>query len=450
MGYAQVAGQDYRETYAPTSRFESFRMVLHAGASLDYEIDHVDVKTAFHNGLLEEEIWQEQPKGFEVPGKESWVWKLKQGMYGLKQGSRSWNQRLNSAMIALGFKRISVEHSVYSRRRNGASTLVAVHVDDLCVAASTKVEMKTFKEELKKHFEITDLGPVKWILGIRVTRDRVACTISLDQQAYIEKMATRFGLENAHPVRTPMVHGEPLAHSMSPTTPSAKARMADVPYRELVGSLMYANVATRADIAHPVGVVSQFSQNPGELHWLAAKRILRYLIGTKSYSLVLGGRSPILLTGYTDSNYAPPGDVDKRKSTSGYCMTLGSGVISWSSKRQSTVATSSTEAEYMACCHAAKEAVWLRMLLHAVGHHQQNATILRCDNQGALILTADPSFHSHAKHIDVQYHFSRDRVERGELKFTYVHTSENVADIFTKPLPEPLFKKFRTMLGIMG
>jgi hypothetical protein len=131
-------------------------------------------------------------------------------------------------------------------------------------------------------------------------------------------------------------------------------------------------------------------------------------------------------------------------------MSIGGGVISWSSKRQSTVATSSTEAEYMACCHAAKEAVWLRMLLRAVGHVQKNATVLHCDNQGALILTADPSFHSRAKHIDVQYHFSRDRVERGELSFTYVHTSENMADIFTKPLPKPLFKKFREMLGIMG
>ncbi|KAF7372227.1 Copia protein [Mycena venus] len=450
MGYAQVAGQDYRETYAPTSRFESFRMVLHAGTTLDYEIDHIDVKTAFHNGLLEEEIWQEQPKGFEVPGKEQWVWKLKRGMYGLKQGSRSWNRRLHAAMTKLGFKRISVEYSLYSRRRNGESSLIAVHVDDLCVAASSKPEMRRFKDELKGEFEITDLGPVKWILGIRVTRDRAKKTISLDQQTYIEKMAARFGLENAHPIRTPMVHSEPLSHSMSPSTPAAQERMSGVPYRELVGSLMYANVATCADIAHSVGIVSQFCQNPGELHWLAAKRILRYLIGTKSFALILGGDLPIYLTGFTDSNYAPPGDLDKRKSTSGYCMSLGGGVISWSSKRQSTVATSSTEAEYMACCHAAKEAVWLRMLLHAVRFLQRKATDTRCDNQGALILTADPSFHSRAKHIDVQYHFSRDRVERGELTFTYVHTSENMADIFTKSLPEPLFRKFRTMLGIVG
>jgi hypothetical protein len=250
--------------------------------------------------------------------------------------------------------------------------------------------MSKFKEELKGHFEITDLGPVKWILGIRVKRDHEVCTISLDQQTYIEKMAARFGLENAHPIRTPMVHGDPLSHSMSPSTPSAKARMAGVPYHELVGSLMYANVATRADIAHTVGIVSQFCQNPGELHWLAAKHILRYLIGTKSFTLVLGSTSPIRLSGYTDSNYTPPGDLDKRKSTSGYCMNLGGGAISWSSKHQSTVATSSTEAKYMACCHAAKEAVWLRMLLHAIGHTQRKATNIQCDNQGTLILPLFP------------------------------------------------------------
>jgi hypothetical protein len=311
MGYAQIHGLDYRETYAPTSRFESFRMLLHAGATLDYEIDHVDVKTAFHNRLLEEEIWQAQPKGFEVLGKEQWVWKLQRGMYGLKQGSRSWNRRLNGAMISLGFQRISVEHSLYSRKRDGHTSLVAVHVDDLCIAASSKSEMAKFKKELACKFEITDLGPIKWILGIRVTRNRKERTIALDQQSYIEKMATRFGLEKAHPVRTPMVHGVLLEHIMSPTTPAAKECMANVPYRELVGSLMYANVATRADIAHAVGVVSQFCQNPGELHWLAAKRILRYLIGTKSYALVLGGSAPLQLAGFTDSNYAPPGDVNK-------------------------------------------------------------------------------------------------------------------------------------------
>jgi hypothetical protein len=233
------------------------------------------------------------------------TWKLKRGMYSLKQGSRSWNLRLNAAMVSTGFKRISVEHSIYSRGRKGASSLVAVHVDDLCIAASTKEEMKGFKEELRKHFEITDLGPVKWILGIHVTRDRKARTISFNQQTYIKKMAARFGLEKAHPVRTPMVHGEPLSHLMSPFSPTAKARMAGVPYCELVGSLMYANVATRPDIAHAVGTVSQFCQNPGELHWLAAKCILRYLVSTKSFALVLGSSSPIYLSGYTDSNYAP-------------------------------------------------------------------------------------------------------------------------------------------------
>jgi hypothetical protein len=341
-------------------------------------------------------------------------------------------------MLSLGFEQILVEHSIYFRcQRNGEVCLITIHVNNLCVAASSKAGMAKFKEELKGHFEITDLGPVKWILGIQVTRDRMARTISLDQESYIDKMAARFGLENTHPVRTPMVHSEPLVHSMSPSTPAAKKRMANVPYRELVGSLMHANVATRTDIAHSVGIVSQFCQNPGDLHWLTAKRILCYLIGTKSYTLVLGGNSPIRLAGFTDSNYTPPCDLDKRKSTSGYCMSLGGGVISWSSKRQSTVATSSTEAEYMACCHAAKEVVWLRMLLQATGFRQQKATNIRCDNQGALILTADPSFHSRAKHIDVQYHFSRDHVERGSLTFT----PRKIWQIFSRSRCQNLFSR---------
>lgn len=240
---------------------------------------------------------------------------------------------------------------------------------------------------------------------------------------------------------------EILTRDMAPQTDEQINTMARVPYRALVGSLIYAAVTTRPDIAHTVSTLSQFNQNPGMTHWTAAKRVLRYLKGTRGHQLTLGGDQPIQLEAYTDSNYA--GDLDKRRSTSEYTMSLGGlGIISWSTKKQPTVATSSTEAEYIACCHTTKEVVWLRALLRAMGFPQTAATILWCDNQGAIALTEDPSVHARTKHIDVQYHYSRERVEMGEIGFKYIHTLENLADTFTKSLPETSFIKHHQSMGV--
>lgn len=274
-------------------------------------------------------------------------------------------------------------------------------------------------------------------------------TITLSQKAYADTVVARFNMENAYPCTTPLDRNVTLSTKMSPTTPTEIADMQHVPYRKLIGSLMYLAVGTRPDIAFAVQFLSQFLANPGRAHWEAAKRVIRYILGTRKFTLNLGGKQPICLTGYTDSDYA--GDISNRKSTSGYVFSLGTtgtGLISWSSKKQATVTTSSCEAEYIAACHSAKETIWLRALLAAIGFPQKGATRVAADNQGAIALTKDPSVHARTKHIDVQYHFVRERVAMGEISYHYIHTSTMIADAMTKGLPAPAHTKFRRMMGI--
>ena len=227
--------------------------------------------------------------------------------------------------------------------------------------------------------------------------------------------------------------GLPLTESMSPTTEAERVDMARVPYRSAVGSLMYAMVATRPDIAAAVSAVSRFMENPGSEHWTAVKHIMRYLKNTADWVLTLGSGCKLQLVGYCDADWAG-GDLDGRRSTTGYTFSLGSGSIVWSSKRQPTVALSTTEAEYMATTNAAREAIWLRRLLGELGYTQAEPTVIYSDNQGSIKLAHNPVHHSRTKHIDVQHHFVRELVESNVVALRYCPTDANVADVLTKPL----------------
>jgi hypothetical protein len=308
--------------------------------------------------------------------------------------------------------------------------------------------MADAKESVRKYFELMDMGPVKWLLGIHVERDRASRTISLSQEAYIDSVVGRFNLEDGFKVSTPLDPNVTLTKELGPDNEAEKRRMSKIPYRSAVGSLMYASMATRPDITFTVQHLSQFFENPGQAHWTAAQRAIRYLNATKELKLILGGKSPPTLLGYTDADWAS--NVDDRKSTSGYAFSLGGGAISWSSKKQGTVAGSSCEAEYVAADHSTKEALWLRTLLRLLGYEQKHATTIHCDNQGAIALTKDPNFHARTKHIDVKHHFVRDTVEAGEVKFEYIPTSEMTADILTKGLARPKHWKFLRLLGLRG
>ena len=446
QGFTQVAGMDYTDTFAPVTRMESMRAILHIGTQRDWLMKQFDVKMALLYGELDGEIYMKQPEGYEEKGKEDHIALLQKGLYGLKQGGRQWNKKLHAAMMSFGYRWVAVDHCIYTRTTDKGSSIVAIHVDDMLAGASTEQEMNSLKRDLEGPFEIKDLGDVHWLLGVAVTCDRKTRTVSLSQATYIDTVVKRFKMEETYPVGTLMEPGIQLSKTMCPTDEEEKEKMNKKPYQMIVGSLMYAAVTTRPDISFAVQQLSQFSSNPGPQHWKAAKRVVQYLKGTRDLCPMLGGGETIKLTGYTDADWA--NDPDRRRSISGYLFNLGGGVISWSSRKQQTVAASSCEAEYMAASHCTKEALWLRNLLKCLGIPQIDPTILHCDNEGAISLTKDASLHSRSKHIDVAHHLVRERVEMCHIRVIHLRTHMMPADALTKALPVPKFARFRRMMGL--
>jgi hypothetical protein len=297
--------------------------------------------------------------------------------------------------------------------------------------ASDGLILKELKSRLEEEYDMSDLGELHFFLGVQIERNRAARTITLHQGHYIEEVLVRFGMEDCKPIGTPLDPKAPLVKLTEEEYEQHKHEMQGIPYKEAVGSLMYAMVATRADLAFAVSVVSQFMARPAPMHWAAVKRIMRYLKGTLHMKLCLGGKD-ITIKGYCDADWG--GDLNTRRSTTGYVFYLGDGAISWNSKRQPTVALSTTEAEYMAANQCAKEAIWLRQLMADVGCVQHKATTIMCDNQGSIALAKNPKHHSRTKHIDVQHHFIREKMEEEVINLTYCPTQDMVADVLTKAL----------------
>jgi transposase InsO family protein len=442
-GYEQIPGLDFTTTTSPTARLESFRVIFHIAACLAWDLQQFDVKTAFLHGELDgnEYCWMEQPRGFEEDGKEDWVWELRRGLYGMKQAGRVWNKTLNEAMIAWGFTRVPCEYCIYYRARGANVIIVAIHVDDCLSAASSKEENEVFKTQLREKWEISE-GDASFIVGIHVERDLKNKTISLSQTALIDSILEEFRLTEAHPVKLPM---DPGLRLKRPAESSADTK-SNMPYNSIIGKMMYVACATRPDLAGPLRDLSQYLANYDASHWEAAKRAVRYLKGTRDWKLVLGGTNPIKLSGYTDASY---GSCPGAHSVSGYAFSLGSGAISWAARTQKSVAMSTCEAEYVAASEASKEIMWLRQLLEAIGFPQNEPTTLFADNNGAICLSEDPYFHARVKHIHVRHHYIREKVSEKHVKLQYVHTSNNVADIFTKALTLQPFAKHRSLLGVL-
>jgi hypothetical protein len=448
-GYAQRYGIDYEKTTAPTTRLESFRMILHIAATLGWDLQQIDIKTAFLHGVLPEgeTMYMEQPPGFAAEGKESWVMKLMKSIYGMKQASRIWNQTFHKAMKSLGFERLACEWCVYIRRTETGVVMFAVHVDDIISAASSPEENKRFKEELRSKWEISDLGPAKFVLGIAMARDLEKRTITLSQTALIDKVVKEFGQGDAHAAETPMVAGLQLQRpdKNAPVLPEITEWAKRTPYRSLVGSLMYIARGTRPDISYAAGRLAVFLDCYRPEHWDAAIRVVRYLKGTRTMGLVLGGETQMRLLGHSDSDYA--NCLDTRRSVGAYCYSFGSGVVSWSSRKQRTVADSSCYAEYIALHEATHEAMFLRQLLAGLDLPEAGATTIYCDNDAATALTEDQVWHTRVKHIEIKYYYIRERVANGEVTIQWVSTKENTADILTKPLGRVDFQRLRHQLG---
>ena len=430
-GFTQLKGVDYDEVFAPVVKMTTIRVILTIAAVEDLEIHQMDVKTAFLNGKLEEEVYIEQPEGYVEPGKEDLVCRLHKTLYGLKQSPRVWWQTVDAFFESVGFQRVESDYGVYIKWNDQVHFIISVYVDDIILICNHLKELEQMKVKLRQQWEMTDLGELNFILGIRVQRDRTRHLIWLDQERYANDVLKRFNMSHSKPMNTPCEAGRALRRDMSPSTATERSMMQGIPYASAVRSLMYTMTATRPDLGYAISSLSAYIGNPGQEHWKAVKRVLRYLRHTSSYQLELGGNK-LILQGYCDSDWAS--SPDDRRSITGYAFTLGTGAISWKSQRQKTVALSSTEAEYMAASSATRELLWLRNLLSELHQTQQTVT-LHCDNQGCIALANNPTYHQRTKHIDTQYHFIREQVEKQIVRLTYIPTHQMMADVLTKPLP---------------
>lgn len=448
-GFTQERGVDYTETFAPTVRIAAIRLLLALAAHHDWEVEQMDVKTAFLEAHLEETIYMRQPEGYrevDQHGTEL-VCVLQRALYGLKQAPRNWNATITQWLVEYGFKQSAVDPGVFVHTGAGGVGVyvLVLYVDDNLLMGPAGDFIPAFKKAFKERFEIQDLGPVAWMLGMTVERDRTSRTISLGQQQYVLDMLERFNMLECKPVTTPMVLG-------ALSNEEAGAGAGEVPYASLVGSLQYAAVTTRPDIAMPVSHLCRYMAKPTAKHWEQAKRVLRYLQGTQHHRLVYGGNAGgaqqqlVELVGYCDSDWAS--DVESRRSRSGYVFMMHGGAVSWRSMRQATVALSTAEAEYMALAVAVQEALFLRQLVEEVAPAgvQAGAMTIKEDNQACIALVNNTMTTGRTKHIDVRYHFCRERVESGDIKVEYCSTDKMLADVLTKPLAAPQHHK---LCGVM-
>ena len=436
-GFTQIPGQDFNFTFAPVARWDSIRSLLAIATIKDYEIRQLDVKTAYLNGPLDEEIYMKPPEGFCTP---SVYWRLRKGLYGLRQAGRQWYKTLHDAYTDLGYSRSQSDWSVYTRSTPSGISMSATSVDDILITSDTKRESDIAAQEINSKFTTTDCGPAEWILGCRITRSRHKRILMIDQYQFTSTILREFGMDHCSPVLTPCSK-TPLTSTMCPNTDAEREEVASLPYRAIVGKCMYLATCTRPDIAYAVRDLARFMSNFGRAHFQAAKHLLRYLQGTRSKGIVYGDiadPTPILRA-FTDADWA---STETRKSISGYAIFCGGGPVAWSSKQQSIVALSSCEAEYIACTHSARQIIWLRSLFAELGFPQEDATILFCDNQGTVACSHDPHSHSRMKHIDIRVHFVRDCVNREIIKVKHIPGIENCADIFTKPLEKVIHQKW--------
>ena len=444
-GFSQRKGVDFDEIFSPVVKMSSIRVVLGLAASLDLEIEQMDVKTAFLHGDLEEEIYMEQPDGFRVKEKEDYVCRLKKSLYGLKQAPRQWYKKFESVMEQQGYRKTTSDHCVFVQKFSDDDfVILLLYVDDMLIVGRNVTRINVLKKELSKSFAMKDLGPAKQILGMSICRDRASRKLFLSQERYIQKVLQRFCMDKAKVVSSPLATHFRLSSNQCPSTDDEKRDMQRVPYASAVGSLMYAMVCTRPDIAYAVGVVSRFLSNPGREHWNAVKWIMRYLRGTSSLKLCFGSEKPVLV-GYTDADMA--GDVDSRKSTSGYLITFAGGAVAWQSRLQKCIALSTTKAEFIAATEACKELLWMKKFIQELGISQERY-VLFCDSQSAIHLGKNSTFHARSKHIDVRYHWIRDVLNSKLLELEKIHTDDNSSDMLTKSLPREKLETCRVIAGM--
>ena len=440
-GFSQRPGVNYDMTFAPTARIATIRILLNIAIQFGLILHQLDVDNAFLNSNIDYEIYMRQPEGFiHDPNK---VCKLNKSIYGLKQSAMLWNQTLLDFMKQQNLKQSSKDPCLFIRNESSNMLYVLIWVDDIICASSSKQILSQFKDNFSKSFKIKDIGPLAWFLGIAFhqTNDY----ISMNQKLYINNILNRFGMANCKPRSLPC---DPNVHKLlekySPVYEDPTH------YRELVGSLIYLYCCTRPDLSFIVSLLSRFMASPKVIHLQIANGVLHYLKYTVEYDLkYVKSDEPLHLFGYTDSDFAQNPDCH---SISGYCfkINLNSALVSWKSAKQTIVAWSTTEAEYIAAGEAVKEALFLRELFSEIMNKQPATVTLFCDNHAALcLMTNSQQHHKRTKHINIAFHAIRTYVANKSVHISYVASKDNLADIFTKALNGFKMKRFSIIRGVV-
>ncbi|KAL0117638.1 hypothetical protein PUN28_008790 [Cardiocondyla obscurior] len=408
-GNTQEWGVDYEEVFAPVARYETIRTLLAASVNEEMYVHQMDVISAYVQGELNDEIYMEQPEMFVKHGHEEKVCKLLKPLYGLKQSGREWYKKLDNYITKIGGKRV--------------------------------------KSKMKAMFKMVDLGQINNVLEISVQREGTTGRIYLSQKKYIEDLIEKFDIKQAKEASTPIKPNLKITKEASPSTEEERQEMKNRPYRELIGGLIYLANATRPDISFAAATLSRFCTDPGRDHWLIAKRVLRYLKATSHYGISYT-KDEEHLKAYFDSDWA--GDIDDRKSCSGNVLMLAMGPISWKSRKQASVALSTMEAEYAALSEVSREVVYLKRLLIHMGFEKYVTSPINvfCDNQSAIELSKNAVFHKRSKHIDINFHFTRELVDKKKIVIHYLQTDSMLADILTKSLTKCKHEKCIQMLNL--
>ena len=446
-GFSQVKGLDYQETFSPTVKYITLRILIALSAKSDWEIDQIDYETAFLNGDLQEEIYIQEPEGFESTPRRTL--KLKKALYGLKQAPREWNIKLDTMLKQVGFEQCRVDHGLYYADIEDRNRMyITVFVDDiLCFYPTGSDKAIRLKEEIKKGFKSKDLGECSHILGMHVIRDRKKGIININQRQYILNMLKSFHMEDCKSAATPLNPGTIYTETGMKDLPESELISDITMYQKAVGSLIYLMISTRPDIAFTVTHLARFMTKPRHVHWLAIQRVFRYLKGTIEYQLVYIKDSQSGPVGYADASFAP--DISHCKSTMGYLFTMSGAAVIWKTQRQTSVARSTCDAEFMALGHCSADAAWLRNLLldmRILGN--ENYIQIYGDNQSSIKICKHPVFHQRTKHIAIQYHYTRELVSDGIIKIDFIPSKDMVADILTKGLGTEQHHHCRIHLGL--
>nr|KAJ0217072.1 hypothetical protein LSAT_V11C300142760 [Lactuca sativa] len=439
QGFRQKEAIDFFDTYAPIARISTIRLLLALAAIHNLVIHQMDVKTAFLNGDLDEEIYMKQPEGFVMPGNEHKVCKLKKSLYGLKQAPKQWHQKFDDVVLSNGFALNQADKCVYSKFDTfGKGVMICLYVDDMLTFGTNLEEVDKTKKFLSSSFDMKDIGEAGVILGIRIRKGNNG--ISISQSHYIEKILKKFNFKNCSPVITPI---DPSLKLL----PNKGSPVSQLEYSRAIGCLMYAMTSTRLDIAYVVGRLSRYTSNPSSHHWQAESRVFKYLKGTMNYGLTYSGY-PSVLEGYSDASWI--NNLEDHSFTSGWVFLLGGGAISWASNNQNCITNSNMECGFVALSAAGKEAWWLRNFIYEIPLWPKpiSTISIRCDSTATLAKAYSQVYIGKSRHLGVRHSMIRELIMTGVISVEFVRTQLNLADHLTKGLARNLVYKAAVGMGL--